>query len=369
MMHAAPADTDKSTPATDTLTCARVRFVVLFLVVISAWPCQARSRFESRRAKPWHAVHLLNYNSDTDLEALGQNLGTLAAMGIDTVILEVDYNFAFKSHPELRRGSNPITREGARKFAATCRKLGIRLIPEFQSLGHQSWKSETFPLLTVYPLFDLTPGAFPGNEGVYCREWDPLNPAVGKMVFQLMDELIDAFRAKAFHVGMDEVFLLGSDLSLSTKGKDPSMLFAKAVNDIHRHLVRKRHVEMLMWGDRLIDGKTIVFGEWESSINGTAAAIDMIPKDIIVCPWHYELRDAYPSIPMLLDKGFRVLPAGWNKLEAARALIEYSRQHDSPKLLGYMFTTWGVKKEALIDFPVLVEGLKLLRADTRCSHS
>jgi hypothetical protein len=349
----------------DTLTSLRVWFVVLFLVAISAWPGQARSRFESKRAQPWHALHLLNYNNDSDLEALGQNLGKLAEMGVNTVILEVDYNFAFKSHPELRRGSNPITREGARKFAATCRKLGIRLIPEFQSLGHQSWKSETFPLLTVYPSFDLTPGAFPGNQGIYCREWDPLNPAVAKIVFQLIDELIDAFRANAVHVGMDEVFLLGSDLSPSTKGKDPAMLFAKAVNDIHRHLVRERHVEMLMWGDRLIDGKANDLGVWEASMNGTAAAIEMIPKDIIVCPWHYEVRDAYPSIPMFLDKGFRVLPAGWNKLEAARALIEYSRQSDSPKLLGYMFTTWGVKKEALIDFPVLVEGLKLLRAETR----
>lgn len=349
----------------DTLTRARILFVVLFLAAISASPCQARSRFESRPAQPWHAVHLLNYNTDSDLEALSQNLGKLAEMGINTVILEVDYNFAFKSHPELRRGTNPITPEGARKFAGTCRKLGIRLIPEFQSLGHQSWKSETFPLLTAYPLFDLTPGAFPGNDGVYCREWDPLNPAVAKIVFQLIDELIQAFRADAVHVGMDEVFLLGSDLSPSTKGKDPAMLFAKAVKDLHRHLVSKRHVEMLMWGDRLIDGKTNDLGEWEASKNGTAAAVDMIPKDIIICPWHYELRDSYPSIPMFLGKGFRVLPAGWNKWEAARALIEYSRQLDSPKLLGYMFTTWGVKKEALIDFPVLVEGLKLLRAETR----
>src|SRR5260370_36951734 len=168
------------------LTCARVWFVVLFLVAISACSGQASSRSESRRAQPWHAVHLLNYNSDSDLEALGQNLGRLAEMGINTMILEVDYNFAFKSHPELRRGSSPITREGARKFAATCRKLGIRLIPEFQSLGHQSWASETFPLLTQYPSFDLTPRAFLGNAGIYCREWDPLNPAVARIDFQLM---------------------------------------------------------------------------------------------------------------------------------------------------------------------------------------
>ncbi len=349
----------------DALTCARAWFVVLFLVALSAWPGLARNRFEYKRAKPWHAVHLLDYNNDRDLDALGQNLGKLAALGINTVILEVDYNFAFKSHPELRRGNDPITHEGARKFAETCRKLGIRLIPEFQSLGHQSWKGETFPLLTKYPSFDLTPGAFPGNEGIYCREWDPLNPEVLKIVFQLMDEIIDAFRADSMHVGMDEVFLLGSDRSPSTKGKDPAVLFAKAVNDIHRHLGRKRRVEMLMWGDRLIDGKTINLGEWESSMNGTAAAIDSIPKDIIVCTWHYELRDAYPSIPMFLDKGFRVLPTGWNKPDATRALIEYSRRYDSPKLLGYLFTTWGVKPEALLEFPPMVEGLKLLRTGTK----
>jgi len=338
---------------------------IALLVMFSGWPTQAKVGVELKRTRPWRAVHLLDYNSDSDLDGLAQNLGNLADMGINVLILEVDYNFAFKSHPKLRRGSNPITREGARKFAATCRKLGIRLIPEFQSLGHQSWKGETFPLLTVYPLFDATPEAFPGNEGVYCREWDPLNADVTRIAFQLMDEIIDAFRADALHVGMDEVFLLSSDLSPSTKGKDPAVLFAKAVNDIHRHLVGERRVEMLIWGDRLIDGKKYDYGEWESSMNGTAAAIDMIPKDIIVCPWHYEPRDAYPSIPMFLDKGFRVLPTGWNKVDATTELIEYSRQHDSPKLLGYMFTTWGVKKEALVDFPALVEGLKLLRADHR----
>jgi hypothetical protein len=344
------------------LTWARVWLVVLFVATFWPWPSPAKSLFESKRVRPWRAVHLLEYNNDVALEALGQNLGKLADMGVNTLILEVDYNFAFKSHPELRRGTNPITREGARKFAAVCRKLGIRLIPEFQSLGHQSWEGETFPLLTMYPMFDTTPGVFPGNQGVYCREWDPLNPAVTKIVFQLMDEIIDAFRADAIHVGMDEIFLLGSELSPSTKGQNPAVLFAKAVNDIHQHLARERHVEMLMWGDRLIDGKSSDFGDWEASTNGTAAAIDLIPKDIIICPWHYEPREAYPSIPMFLARGFRVLPAGWNKLEATTALIAYSQRYNDPKLLGYLFTTWGVKKEALVDFPVLVEGLKLLRA-------
>jgi len=310
---------------------------------------------------PWRAVHLLDYNTDTELDALGQNLEALAKQGINVIVLEVDYNFNFKSYPELRRGTNPITRDGARRFAALCRKFKIRLIPEFQSLGHQSWKSETFPLLTVYPKFDLTPGAFPNNEGMYCREWDVLNPEVWRLVFELMDEIIDAFNADALHVGMDEVFLLGSEQSPSTKGKDPAMLFAKAVNELHTHLVRKRRVEMLMWGDRLIDGNKLDLGEWEASKNGTAAAVDMIAKDIIICPWHYEARESYPSIPMFIEKGFRVLPAGWKNVEATTALIGFNRSNADPRLLGHMFTTWGVKKDELLGFPPMIEGLKLLR--------
>ncbi|MCM3874152.1 MAG: family 20 glycosylhydrolase [Pyrinomonadaceae bacterium] len=350
------------------MRAVRLFSVVLFLLIGATW-MPADAGVVSKRAKPWRALHLLDYTSDSALDVLGQNLENLAKMGINVIILEVDYNFAFKSHPNLRRGTSPITHDGARRFAALCKKFGIRLIPEFQSLGHQSWKGETFPLLTVYPAFDITPGAFPDNQGIYCREWDPLNPEVRKVVFQLMDEIIDAFRANAFHVGMDEVFLLGSEFSPATKGKDVGLLFAKAVNDIYAHLVRKRRVEMLMWGDRLIDGKKYDLGEWEASINGTAAAIDLIPKDIIVCPWHYELRDNYPSIPMFIEKGFRVLPAGWNKVDATKALVDYSRQHAGKKLLGHLFTTWGVKKEALVEFPPLVEGLKLLRDGRSPSRS
>lgn len=330
--------------------------VLIFLICTNAAPLEAKTK----STKTWRAVHLLDYNTDADLDALGQNLAALAKQGINVIILEVDYNFAFKSHPELRRGKAPITREGARRFAALCRKHQIRLIPEFQSLGHQSWKAETFPLLTVYPQFDLTPGAFPNNEGIYCREWDPLNPEVWRIVFRLLDEIIDAFEADAMHVGMDEVFLLGSEKSPSTKGQDPGKLFALAVNKLHAHLVRKRRVEMLMWGDRLFDGKKYNWGEWEAATNGTATAVDLIPKDIIICPWHYEVRESYPSIPMFLEKGFRVLPAGWKDIDAMKALLEYTRRQQSPKVLGYMFTTWGVKKDELLSFPPLVDGLKLL---------
>jgi hypothetical protein len=316
----------------------------------------------ARKAESWCGLHVIVFKTDKDLEILGRQVPRLAELDVNVLILEVNYNFAFQSHPELRAGEGVITPAGAGRLAALCRKHGIRLIPEFQCLGHQSWRDRTFPLLTAYPKLDLTPGAFPGNKGIYCRAWDPLNPEVNKIAFPLLDEILDAFHADALHVGMDEVFLIGSDQSPSTKGKNRARVFAKAVTDLHEHLVKQRRVEMLMWADRLFDADKFHWGEWEASKAGTAGAVDLIPKDIILCPWHYEKKPSYPSIPLFLGKGFRVLPASWKKLDASRALIEFSRKHDSPRMLGHLFTTWGGKKDALPEYAPLVEGVKVLRA-------
>jgi hypothetical protein len=316
----------------------------------------------AKQAAPWRGLHVINYTTDQDLEVLGRQVPGLARLGLNVLIVEVNYSFRFRSHPELRQGDSPITPAAAARLADLCRKHGVRLIPQFQCLGHQSWKGRTFPLLTKYPELDLTPGAFPGNKGIYCREWDPLNPKVNRIVFPLLDEILDAFKADALHVGMDEVFLITSKQSPATRGKDPARVFARAVNDLHRHLVKGRKVEMLMWADRLIEGKKYNWGKWEASRNGTAGALDLIPKDIILCPWHYELREAYPSIPLFLGKGFRVLPAGWRKTEASRALIRYSLAQHSPRMLGHLFTTWGAaRRGALTEFGPLAEGLKLLK--------
>ena len=278
--------------------------------------------------------------------SLERQLPALAKLGINCVILEVNYGFDFESHPELRASERPITKAGAKRFAAACRDNGIELVPQFQCLAHQSWAKNTGPLLTKYPELDLTPGAYPNNEGIYCREWDPTNPKTNEIVFALIDELIDAFDAKAFHVGMDEVFLLKDEACHSPRRLSirPTCL-PKSSTICTVTLSDKRGVTMLMWADRLIDGDRWNMGEWEASKVGTAPAVDKIPKDIILCPWHYEPRQAYESVPMFMDKGFRVLPASWKNVEASNALIRYSREHqrDGP-LVGHIFTTWSVAR-------------------------
>lgn len=293
---------------------------------------------------------------------MAEQLPELATLGINCVILEVNYAFEFQSHSELRHGDKQITRSGAKQFLAACREHHVELVPQFQCLGHQSWRQNTGPLLTKYPELDLTPGAFPENRGIYCREWDPMNPKTNEIVFALIDELIDAFEARAFHVGMDEVFLLSSEHAPSTRKLDPAEVFAKAVNDLHGHIVRQRGLTMLMWADRLIDGNRFSMGEWEASKVGTAPAADKIPNDIVLCPWHYELREAYESLPMFMAKGFRILPASWKNTEATLALIKEARKHQMDgRLVGHIFTTWSRRPANWAEYEPLVKGLALMK--------
>lgn len=305
-------------------------------------------------------IHL-GLSHDTGVDALIAELPALADMGLNLLIPEVNYGFAYQSHPELQ-ADDPISAAAAQRLAAACESHGIRLIPQFQCLGHQSWDKTTFPLLTAYPEFDETPGQFPDNDGIYCRSWCPQHPDVNSVIFDLFDELLEAFGADALHVGLDETFLIASDHCPRCKGKDSAELFAKAVNDYYGYL-SERHVEMWMWGDRLLDAETTGYGKWEAAANGTHPAIDMIPTDIVICDWHYEVMESYPSIAIFLEKGFPVLPGGWRNVEAVNLLLDATLAHkEHPQMLGYLCTTWGAAKPGkLAEWPPIQVAMERMK--------
>ena len=236
-----------------------------------------------------------------DLEVFKQMIAeVLPKYNCNALILLTRYRYQFKSHPEISDGG--FTPEQAAEIGDLCRQNGIRIIPKMNLMGHQSEKKKGSEqgLLRVHPEFDETPEL---EDVRYCRSLCPRHPDVGEIVFDLGDELIDALGADAIHVGLDEVFEIGT--CPRCKDIPNAQLFADWVNLLHSHFVGEKNVEMLMWGDRLLDGKTTGFGEWEASTNDTWQMIDRIPRDIIMCDWHYGARDEYPSIPYFIARDFR----------------------------------------------------------------
>jgi len=268
------------------------------------------------------------------------------------LVLLVDWNYAYESHPEL---AGKLTKADVKKIVAVCRKHGIEISPQINLLGHQSWAKNLGKLLTVYPQFDETPrlnleDAFKGFEWYdpdffYCKSYCPLHPDVHKVIFDVIDELTEAFETKWFHAGMDEVTIIGDAHCPRCSGRDPAELFAGEVTKIRNHLAQQGK-RMMIWGDRLLDCKATGFHPSESSMNNTHRAIDMIPKDVFICDWHY--GNAYQSPVYFAIKGLDVAICPWNNAHVAEMqLDDMLRSRESatkvykPHLQGVLLTVWN----------------------------
>jgi hypothetical protein len=275
----------------------------------------------------------------------------LAPRQVNTLILRVDFNYQFESHLELR-DSVALSTADVKKLVNACKAHNIRIIPQINLLGHQSWASTTHNLLRVYPAFDETPHVkmpqtykWPNEDGLYCKSYCPLHPDVHKVVFDLVDEITAVFETNAFHAGMDEVFYIGDDKCPRCAGRDKAELFAGEVRKIRDHLARNNR-ELWIWGDRLLDGKTMGMGMWEASYNNTHRAVDMIPKDVVICDWHYERPDQTAVYFAL--KGFRVVTCPWRQPLVAVAQVEdmvkfreYANKDIKGRYLGIVQTVWS----------------------------
>ena len=279
----------------------------------------------------------------------------LVPSGFNMIVVQVDWHFKFKSHPELA-GPNAWEMDKIKELVAVCREYGVELLPMINLLGHQSWFNRPGMLMQVYPEFDEKPNVklsdhdpykWPNPDHFYCKSYCPNHPDLHKIVFACIDEVIEAFESKYFHAGMDEVFDIADIDCPRCGGMDPAKVFADEINRISAHIALKG-VPLMIWGDRLLDGRDDAtgYGEWSGSRNNTARAIDMIDRSVVICDWHY--RDAEQSAVLFALKGFDVITCGWHRPDITELQLEdilrfraHSSAVTSKRYWGYMQTVWG----------------------------
>jgi hypothetical protein len=284
----------------------------------------------------------------------------LAPRKVNTLILRIDYNYRYTSHPELvslkRRGNDTtqsaaLTREEMKKIVRACQRNKITLVPQFNLLGHQSWANELNLLLVRYPQFDETPWVkipaeykWPNADSLYCKSYCPLHPDVHKVVFEVVDEIMEVCETKQFHAGMDEVFYIGEEKCPRCSGKDKSKLFADEVNKIAAH-VESKGGRLWIWGDRMLDSKMTKLGMWEASENDTHRSIDMINKNVVINDWHYVSQAMTPLT--FATKGFDVMLCPWNRPEVVKLQVQdyFTYQNAlkpavAKKYRGFIHTVW-----------------------------
>ncbi len=242
----------------------------------------------------------------------------------NTICLQTDYNFEFEKLKEFRT-------ERARS-AGFCRELssflvdhGIRVIPAFNCLGHQSAAQTNYPLLKAYPEFDETPYLPFGDKRLYRRSWCPRNRKLPPLLFDMWGDMVTAFESSYFHIGMNEVFHIADARCPHCMYSSPWEIFSFAAAQYHAYFSGKENV-VLMWADRLLPGDKFGYSKYESSHNNTAKALSFLPRDIILCDWHTEVQKTYSSLPYLQKEGFRVLACPAMKKQSITSMWQYSKQ-------------------------------------------
>jgi hypothetical protein len=280
----------------------------------------------------------------------------LPAEGVNTLVVRFRYCYQFETHPELA-DIRAVSKDDVKQIVNACRDAGVKLIPKMNLLAHQSEEARILPLLAKYPQLDESPDVGPPDPWVdprsvndfYSKSVCTLHPQLDRVVFDLVDELIDVCQADAFHVGLDEVWIIGHPKCPRCAGKDPAELFAGYATRLHDHLA-SRGCRMWMWSDRLIDGRTTGLLGWQASMNNTHRAIDAIQKDILICDWKYE--NAPPTPAYFAVKGFDVLACPCANTDVALAQLDqvYRARKDTARadfakplasrMQGVMETSW-----------------------------
>ncbi len=248
----------------------------------------------------------------------------LAPAGFNEIVLEVDRNFRYRSHP----GVSPDWAWDAKAWKSAVqqvRSMGFNVVPQYNALGHQGESA----LATAYP--ELSEDA-----GNWCL--NPEHPKTLPYLCDLFRELIDVFEPRQFHVGLDEIDVPSRQptfaLSKPGRTRDGGDLLALHINGLHDYL-KGQGLEMWMWADMLLyrPEHRIQHGLRP----GTWKAIDRISRDILIVDWIYHKVPDFGGSLYLQEKGFRVMGATWHTPGNIRDWAQFAVAHS---MEGMMHTTW-----------------------------
>lgn len=311
-------------------------------------------------AYPWRGAHLMIPSRENIPFFKRVVKYILSPMGYNFIIMQVSAGMEFKRHPEInetyvqatkkgRAGIWPpfphdcvadgqfITQEETRDLVAYCRSLGIDVIPEIQSLGHVQYLTVSHPeiaeLAEDAPRYD--PNKVDAREEdirpseFYPHNYCPSNEKSYELLFDLMDEILAVFQPREYvHMGHDEVYGIG--ICPKCRQKDPADLFAGDINRIHAYLAAKG-LKMMIWADML----------QPVTKYKTPAAIDKIPKDILMLDfiWYFHMdKDIEDN---LLAKGFSVMMGNMYSSHYPR----YETRSKKPGMVGAQISAWTTTNE------------------------
>ncbi len=248
----------------------------------------------------------------------------------------------FPSHPEF--GSfNAWNAEETRDFVEEAKAFGLQVIPEIETLGHTSFITG----------LDQYQHLQDGIDGAIFSAIAPCHPETRALLEDIVRDTAEIFDAPYLHIGMDEAaFGNHAHTREVLKTKSKGEVITGHICWLHE-LLKSLGKRTVLWGDHLRPHPEDddIFDKLDNAAIGVDIA-DKIPKDCIICDWHYQEDVASDRFDVFLTRGFEVLacPASssWSlivhpaqrNLENVRKMIDLTVKHPSENMLGCVNTVW-----------------------------
>lgn len=176
-----------------------------------------------------------------------------------------------------------LTKDECRMLVAECRARGIEIIPECPTLSHCDY------IVMAHP--EIRERSNDLHADTYC----PKHPDTYKIVFDVLDEVIEVFEPKSVNIGHDELYSVG--ICERCQGEIPWKLFVEDVKKLSDYLA-SHGVGTYMWGDKVLDarigGKPYGGAEFTANCLGTEItvppihpSVDYMPKGITYMHWYW----------------------------------------------------------------------------------
>jgi hypothetical protein len=246
----------------------------------------------------------------------------LAPLKYNEMVYQAEYT-EWDSQPKLRDYRSTPKAE-VRKTIAYARAHFFEPIPLVPSLGHMEWMFLGGQNLDI------------AADPTHPYSIDPENPRSYEALFGIYQEVIDLFQPRWFHIGHDEVTMVGT---FPRKGSTRSItdLYVQNVRTIHDYL-GKKSITPMMWGDMMLHSTEGSGGAAFAPTKADAATRRAgVPKDTLITDWHYSGPE-YPSVEVLQNEGFGTLVSTWYDPANIR---DFAREAARQKSRGLLQTTWA----------------------------
>ncbi len=260
------------------------------------------------------------------------------------ILLYAHSSVKFKAmEPYVRKYAMPVS--AYVDIVNYIRSMGMDVIPQFNLLSHQK------------SLFVNGRGteALLYNEQTLNPEQEQIYPILNALI----DEVDSLINPTAFHIGFDEV-VGHNEKQIEKYGPMlEARLFIKHLLRVHNYL-NKKNIQVWMWGDMFLnkdDFPKMQHGGLHAN-NAYAALIDQVPRDVVICDWHYkEYRIKakrnydYSSLNYFVQHGFSVYGCTYQEKDVINAFSRSAYQLQSNAVQGMIATTWHKLLNGTIDSP------------------